>query len=47
MLVLAEEQEQTANRRVSELNLIRNIYIPELVFRLHAALVESGAYILT
>lgn len=42
-----DEQEETANRRVAELNLIRNIYIPELVFRLHGALVESGAYILT
>ncbi|KAA1083694.1 Nucleoporin nup84 [Puccinia graminis f. sp. tritici] len=42
-----DEQEQAADRRVAELNLIRNIYIPELVFRLHGALVESGDYIVT
>ncbi|PLW05765.1 hypothetical protein PCANC_25632 [Puccinia coronata f. sp. avenae] len=42
-----EEQEQTADRRVAELKLIRNIYIPELVFRLHDALVESGTYVVT
>jgi hypothetical protein len=32
---------------VAELKLIRNIYIPELVFRLHDALVESGTYVVT
>ncbi|OAV92341.1 hypothetical protein PTTG_02260 [Puccinia triticina 1-1 BBBD Race 1] len=44
---IMDEQEQTSDRRIAELNLIRNIYIPELVFRLHGALVDSGTFIVT
>ncbi|KAH9457702.1 hypothetical protein MJO29_004858 [Puccinia striiformis f. sp. tritici] len=44
---IEEEQEQTSDCRLAELSLIRNIYIPELVFRLHGALAESGTYIVT
>lgn len=42
-----QEEDTTSRRRIAELNLIRNIYIPELVFRLHGALVDSGTYIIT
>ncbi|MBW0519553.1 hypothetical protein O181_059268 [Austropuccinia psidii MF-1] len=40
-----QEAKPISTRRTEELSLIRNIYIPELIFRLHGALVDSGAYV--
>ncbi|KAG0142764.1 hypothetical protein CROQUDRAFT_662084 [Cronartium quercuum f. sp. fusiforme G11] len=44
-LTTSNSEKDGTSKRVSELERIRKIYIPELVFRLHGALVDSSAFI--